>query len=361
MKIVLFRPFPDPYRLSMTRYASAIEQRVRAWLSPGEEIVAAELPSPRLSGRGRYWDQYVRYQRFARERAGDVNHIVDHGYGHLVRSLPPGRTIVTFHDAVVTKVPGAGWGTRLSFRYSLGALRRAAAIVCDSETAKRDLQALVALPEERLHVIPLGVDEVFRPAVDRSAVRRRLGLSGDVVLMVGHTQPYMNVERMLEAFASMVHQHHGQARLVKIGLPFTADQLRLLRSLELEDRVQIVGRVDYQDLPAYYQAADVLLYAPLLAGFGLPPLEAMACGTPAVVSNRGAIPEVVGDAAVCVDPDDRDAMADALAAILTNPIRRRRLMDAGFERAGRFEWTSTARRLADLYRAVARAAGGRTP
>lgn len=353
MKIVLFRPFPDPYRLSMARYADAIEERVRARLSSGDEIVSEALPEARLSGLGRYWDQYVRYQRFARTRAGDVNHVVDHGYGHLTRSLPEGRTVVTFHDAVVAKVPGVSWRTRMSFRYSLKALRRAAAIVCVSETAREDLRSLVRIPDERLHVVPWGIDEVFRPPADRDAVRRALGLSGHVVLVVGHTQPYMNVDGMIAAFATLAHQHDPDARLVKIGLPLTNEQAQKLREFEIEDRVQIVGRVAYEDLPSYYQAADVLLYAPLLAGFGLPPLEAMACGTPVVASNRGAIPEVTGGAAITAEPDNHAALAAALADVLTNPVRRRRLVDAGFERAGRFEWTESARRLLEVYRGVA--------
>jgi glycosyltransferase involved in cell wall biosynthesis len=353
MRIVLFRPFPDPYRFSMNRYASAIEERVRPWLTPGESIVGEALPDPRLEGWARYRDQYVRYQRFARARAGDINHIVDHGYAHLVRALPAARTIVTFHDAVVAKIPGVSWRTRLSFRYALGGLRRAAAVVCDSEDAREDLHELVRIPRERVHVIPLGVDEVFRPPVDRAAVRRQLGFATNVVLMVGHTQPYMNVEGMLQAFGTLVRHHHLDAQLVKIGLPFTPEQMRLITSLELTDRVRIAGRVEYADLPAYYQAADVLLYAPLLAGFGLPPLEAMACGTPVVASSRGSIPEIVGDAAHLVEAGDHAGMAAGMADILTNPGRRRRLVDAGFERAGRFEWTDTSRRLIELYRAVA--------
>ena len=355
MKVVLFRAFRDPYRLSMGRYADAIEQRVRPWLAAGEQIASVELPNARLEGWPRYWDQYVRYQRFAPLHAGDVNHIVDHGYGHLTRSLPPGRTIVTFHDAVITKVPGASWRSRASFRHSLRALHKAAAVICGSHAARRDLDELVDIPEDRIHVIPLGIDEGFRPAPDRAQVRRRLGLSGDVVLMVGHTQPYMNVDRMLRAFGTLVSQHGSDARLVKIGLPFAPEQMRLISQLELGDRVQIVGRVAYADVPAYYQAADVLLYAPLLAGFGLPPLEAMACGTPVVASDRGSIPEIVGDAALCVDAEDEVAMAAAMADVLTSPLKRRRLIDAGFERAGRFEWTEVSRRLVELYRAVARA------
>jgi glycosyltransferase involved in cell wall biosynthesis len=97
------------------------------------------------------------------------------------------------------------------------------------------------------------------------------------------------------------------------------------------------------------------LYAPLLAGFGLPPLEAMACGTPVVASRRGSIPEVCGDAAVLVEADDDAGMSTALADVLSHPIRRRRLIDAGFARAAGFEWTSAARQLLELYRRVGRA------
>ena len=126
MKIVVFRAFRDPYRTSMKVYAGAIERRVSPWLAPGETLVVEELPSPRLDGGWRrYWDQYVRYQRYARGHGGDVNHIVDHGYGHLLNSLPPERTIVTFHDPVVVQGPGVNWRTRRAFDYSMRAMRRA--------------------------------------------------------------------------------------------------------------------------------------------------------------------------------------------------------------------------------------------
>jgi glycosyltransferase involved in cell wall biosynthesis len=355
MTITVFRAFRDPYRLSMDRYADEIVSRVGRLLARDEQIVGRELPSPHLDGWRRYWDQYVKYPRFAAAHAGDVNHIVDHGYGHLTNGLPAGRTVVTFHDAVVMKVPGVGWRTRAAFGRSLRAMRRAAAVVCVSEAGKRDLLELADIPEARVHVIPWGIDESFRPPADRQQVRRGLGLSGDVVLMVGHTQGYMNVARMLRAFGALVAQQGVDATLVKIGLPFEPDEMRLLGELEIGDRVKIVGRVPFADLPAYYQAADVLLYAPLLAGFGLPPLEAMACGTAVVASNRGALPEVAGDAALLVDPEDDTALAHALSQVLTNPVKRRRMVDAGFERAGRFEWTPAARRLLELYRATARA------
>jgi glycosyltransferase involved in cell wall biosynthesis len=234
-------------------------------------------------------------------------------------------------------------------------MRGAAAIVCLSASSRRELLGMIEMPEERVHVIPMGIDEAFRPAPDRQQVRRRLGISGDAVLMVGHTQPYMNIERMLRAFGMLVAQQTHDPTLIKIGLPFTPDQQRLIAELEFGDRVQVVGRVPTDELPAYYQAADVLLYAPLWAGFGLPPLEAMACGTPVVCSKSGALPEIVGDAALMADANDDAGLARALTEIVSSPALRRRLVDAGFERAGRFEWTHDARQLLELYRAIGQA------
>jgi glycosyltransferase involved in cell wall biosynthesis len=339
----------------MAKYADELHRRVGEYMKAGESIELREFPSPRLEGFGRYWDQYRRYGRYAATHAGDVNHIVDHGFGHLTSQLPAGRTIVTFHDAVVTRVPGVRWTTKASLSHSLRAMRKAAAIVCDSEDGKRDLLELSQIPSDRVRVIPIGIDESFRPAPDRALVRRKLGLNGNVVLMVGHTQGYMNCARMLRAVATVIARHGVDLTLVKIGLPFSPDQMRLIADLELGDRIEIVGRVPFAEVPTYYQAADVLLYAPLLAGFGLPPLEAMACGTPVVASNRGSIPEVCGDAAVLTDAEDEGALAVALADTLTIQPKRRRMIDGGFARAGMFEWSVSARKFLDLYRAVSRA------
>jgi glycosyltransferase involved in cell wall biosynthesis len=355
MNVTLFRSFPDQYRFSMAKYADEIRRRVGEFLAPGETIRTEQYPQPRLEGFGRYVDQYWRYGRWARRHAGDVNHVVDHGFGHLVRQLPAGRTIVTFHDAVVMKVPGVRWTTKTSLHHSLRAMRRAAAIVCVSEHGRASLRELGDFPDSQVHVIPWGIDEAYRPPVDRDAVRRKLGFSGPVVLMVGHTQPYMNIEACLRAVATLIARHGLDVTLVKVGLPFSPGQMRLAVELELSDRIDTVGRVAAADMPAYFQAADVLLYAPLLAGFGLPPLEAMACGTPVVASRRGSIPEVCGDAAVLVEADDDAGMSTALADVLSHPIRRRRLIDAGFARAAGFEWTSAARQLLELYRRVGRA------
>src|SRR4249920_3852326 len=141
----------------MAKYADEIHRRVGEYMKSGESIELQGFPTPRLDGLGRYWDQYRRYGRYAAAHAGDVNHIVDHGFGHLTSQLPLGRTIVTFHDAVVTKIPGVRWTTTASLSHSLRAMRKAAMVVCDSEDGKRDLLELAPIPEERVQVIPLGI------------------------------------------------------------------------------------------------------------------------------------------------------------------------------------------------------------
>ena len=356
MIITLFRPFPDPYRKSMHIYADQLRRGVAALAGPGDELRECALPGARLAPPwARHWDQYVRYQRYARGRATDVNHIVDHGYGHLANSLPPERTVVTFHDAIVTKVPGVSLRTKLSLRHSLRAMRRVARVVAVSRASRDDFLALVDYPPERAIVVYQGIDPAFRPPADREALRSKLGFTRPVILHVGHTQPYMNLPRVVGALGALVRTLGVDAELVKVGGALTADQRALVDRLNLSDRVRMIGPVPLERLVDLYGAADALIYPPLYAGFGLPPLEAMACGTPVVCSNRGSLPEVVGDAAVVCDPEDETGMAQALARLLTDREAREARRALGLARAAQFSWDATARAMLQVYREVGRA------
>jgi glycosyltransferase involved in cell wall biosynthesis len=353
MLVSIFRPFPDAYRKSMHVYADQLIQRVAAKLGPQDAIRDCLVPHPRTAPAwARYWDQYVRYQRFSKTTQGDVNHVVDHGYGHLLYSLPPERTVVTFHDATVMRANGVRWSTRLSLRYSLAAMRRAACIVTDSDAARRDLLEIADVRPERVRVVPLGVDPAFTPPADRDALRARHGLSGVCLLHVGHTQAYMNLPTVFRVLDRLVREHRLDARLLKVGTPFTPEQTDLLHSLRLDDRVQHMGRVDVTALAELYGACDLLLYPPLHAGFGLPVIEAMASGTPVVASNRGALPEVAGDAALLADADDDAALATLAARAVTDAATRERLRDAGLKRARLFDWDRTAADMLSVYRQI---------
>ncbi len=354
MRVRLFRAFADPYRASMQIYADQLLRGVRPLLADGEAIDAWALDGARLRPAAvRYWDQYVRYQRAARAQAADVNHVVDHGYAHLLASLPAGRSVVTFHDAVGARVAGVPARTRLALSLGLRAIRRAARVIADSEAARRDLLALVDYPPERVRVVHLGIDPTFEPTADGAERRRRYALRDGYVLHVGHTQPYMNVEAALGSLACLVRECGVDARLVKVGTPFTAGQRALIERLDLPGRVAHLGRVPLADLPAIYGGAGVLLYPARHAGFGLPPLEAMACGTPVVASDRGALPEILGDAALMADPEDHRAIARHAARLLTDPALRERHRQRGLAQARRYDWARTAAETLALYREVA--------
>lgn len=359
MRVHLFRAFADPYRMSMHIYAEELVRWVQPLLRPGEQLRDCGFPgAPPERGLARYWNQYVRYQRFARRAAGDVNHVIDHGFAHLVTSLPAERTLVTFHDAVVARVDGVRATTRAAFWYSLRAMRRAALVVADSETSRADFLSLVDYPPERVKVVYPGVDRAFHPGGERLHLRRQFGFDGVWLLHVGHALPYTNLEAALRTCARLVSAHRIDARLVKVGGTLTAQQRTLARRLGLERRLVVMGQVARDTLRDLYRAADVLLYPVRYAGFGLPPLEAMACGLPVVCSNRGALPEVVGAAAWMVDPDDEAAMAEAVATLLDDEARRAAQVTRGLARARQFSWERTAAEMLALYRQIAESCDG---
>lgn len=356
MIITLFRPFPDPYRQSMHIYADQLLRGVAAILGPADVVRDCSLPGARVSPPwARYWDQYVRYQRHVGGCAADVNHIVDHGYGHLARSLPPERTVVTFHDAVVTKIPGVSLRTKVSLRHSLRAIRGVARVIADSHASREDFLGLVEYEPNHVVVVPPGVAAAFRPREDRDALRQALGFTRPTILHVGHTQSYMNLPGVIRIVDRLVRALGIDVELVRVGGALEPTQQALVDRFGLSARLRSFGRLPLEKLAEVYAAADVLLYPPLYAGFGLPPLEAMACGTPVVCSNRGSLPEVVGDAAPMLDPADEAGIAAALARLLSDTDARERARLSGLRRASRFTWDATARGVLRVYREVARA------
>jgi glycosyltransferase involved in cell wall biosynthesis len=355
MKICLFRAFPDPFRKSMQIYADQLRNRLSPLLRMDEEVVDCLPPDVHLRPRlKRYWDQYLRYQRFAKLRHGDVNHIIDHGYGHLVRSLPRRTAIVTFHDSTVTKAREVSLTTRLSLRYSLNAMCRAARIVTDSHVTAHDLLQLIDYPADRVRVVYPGVAPTFRILEDCDRSRAMLRLPRRYLLHVGHNLPYMNVEQVFYVLQMLI-ERGVDLQLVKVGAQFTDQQIRLIGKLGLEGRVTHLGRVSIGNLVAVYNCAEVLLYPAFYAGFGLPPLEAMACGIPVVSSNRGALPEVLGNAALFADPEHTVQFANKVAELLTDRALHDMHRTRGIERAQRYCWDNTARQMLDVYREVGNA------
>jgi len=351
----------------MDVYADKVSQGVQAILGASdmisEYLPVRARPQPRWA---RLWDQYVGYQIAARRAQGDVNHVIDHSFGHLVYSLDARRTVVTFHDATVFKVANGTIGgngvtkkTIWSLRYSLAAIQKAAAVIADSEISRKDFLELTDCNPERVHVVYPGVNPSFCVLEDREALKARYGLAGRHILHIGHNLFYMNLEGVLKALHHLTTRLGVDVKLLKVGMPLTDAQNKLASDLQLQDRIVFLGRVAAEDLPAIYNCADVLLYPALYAGFGLPPLEAMACGTPVVCSNRGSLPEIVGDAAITADPEDHRQIAVHVAALLTDDALRDAFRVKGLQQARCYTWDETARKLLVIYREVYQSACSR--
>ena len=350
MRVVLFQAFPDDYRQSMRVYYDSLREAVRPLLRPGEEISgylpAALRPTPRPL---RYWDQYLRYPMLAPLSQGDVNHVVDQAYGHLLHACDARRSAVTFHDAIALKAR-----KRLTFiqRYNLSAIRKAAAVLCVSEASRKDLLAYLPSAKRRVRVIYEGVHSRFFETAAGDPKRRLSLAEGRYLLHVGHVKFYKNIPALLQVLAILTRQRGLHLKLLRVGGPFSNEQERLIDRFGIRDRIVSLGIVPAERLPDVYRSAELLLLPSLDEGFGFPALEAMASGLPVVASNRGALPEVIGKAGVLVDPADCAAMAKEVESVLTQPGRRQELREAGAQRARQFTWEKTAGETLAVYREI---------
>ena len=235
--------------------------------------------------------------------------------------------------------------------------RHSAAVLTGSRFSRADLIERYRLAPDRVFVTPYAVDSRFRPqdVAVVEATRQRLGLPSDYLLYVGNLQPRKNLPRLLEAFVELESSGTSIPLVIVGQRAWLYDAIfETIRSHALEDRVHLTGYVSDDDLPAVYSGAYAFAYPSLFEGFGLPVLEALACGVPTMTSNVTSLPEVADDAAVLVDPTDIAAMVDALARLLNDDVLRARLKAAGPKHAARFSWDRCAAATTDVYRSVIR-------
>lgn len=277
--------------------------------------------------------------------------------------LPPtlaARKILTVHDLSFLRVPecaepSLGWYLKGAVPRSV---QRADLITADSECTRRDVHELLGVGLDRITVVHGGVDPRFRRLNDvaaQEAVRRRYGLYRPFVLSIGTLEPRKNYVRLIQAFALARRRGLTEHQLVICGRKGWLYEgiFKAVSESGLQPHVVFPGYIRDEDLPELYCAADLFAFPSLYEGFGLPPLEAMACGTPTIVSNASSLPEVVGDAALLVAPSDVEALSQAMYSVLTDSALRSRLAAAGPARAARFTWPEAARRLLAAYRTVA--------
>jgi glycosyltransferase involved in cell wall biosynthesis len=278
--------------------------------------------------------------------------------------LPPlvrCRSVVTIHDCIHLMFPQY-LPNRFALAYaraSIGlAARRATRVLTVSESSKRDILRFVDTTPEKIDVIYNAFDERFgvEPLEeDVVRVRERYQLNDEFVLYAGNVKPHKNLERLIEAFDLVRKRGLDRLKLVLIGDEISkyAALRRAVHQHQLHKYVRFLGYLPEETLAVMYRLAGVFVFPSLYEGFGLPPLEAMASGTPVVTSNISSLPEVAGAAAVLVDPYSPEAIADGIHRVLTDEALRRSLRQKGLARAAQFSWEQSVRRVREIYDDVA--------
>jgi len=274
----------------------------------------------------------------------------------------PCPVVITMHDITYLLYPShfARWWVRYMTSVVPITVKSAAAIICGSEHSKRDLLEAYKLTPGRVHVVPYGVDhERFRPGTPLHAGwAQQAGIREGYILHVGELSHRKNIPALLRAIAQLRSQGKwGERQLVLAGAEapgmLGADEIReTIKQQELSAHVVLAGRVADKHLPGLYSQAGLLVMPSLYEGFGFPVLEAMAAGTPVVSSNTSSLPEVAGDAAILVSPQDITALAEAIMEVLSQPKRAADLRAKGLVWAQQFNWQRTATETIAVYRGV---------
>jgi glycosyltransferase involved in cell wall biosynthesis len=283
-----------------------------------------------------------------------------HAPHYVLPPLTPCKSVVTIHDCIHLRFPQY-LPSRLGYAYARGSLwmatHRSNRIMTVSEASKRDILEYFRVPSDKIDVIYNGIDERFNqtPAEeDVVRVRERYQLDDPFVLYAGNVKPHKNIERLIEAFYMLRRGEFENVKLVIIGDEVSkyAALRHAVHRHKLHKHVRFLGFVPHRTLAVLYRLAAVFVFPSLYEGFGLPPLEAMASGTPVITSNVSSLPEVCGDAALLIDPLQTEAIADAMRRVLTDEALRTDLRRRGLERAKHFSWERSIARVSQIYREV---------
>ncbi|HKB99010.1 MAG TPA: glycosyltransferase family 1 protein [Terriglobales bacterium] len=257
----------------------------------------------------------------------------------------------------------------LHFYLTRRVLRKAARVIAVSHFTKNEIEKLLAIPDERIEVVYNAIDERFlhghATEADRELIAQRYLVNYPFILYAGAIRPHKNVVRIIEAFSALKSELQKEQQFPDLKLIIIGDDLsshpRLRRTVVrsgVQNDVRFLGFVPIEVLRIFYDVAKVFVFPSLYEGFGLPPLEAMAHGTPVVTSNTSSLPEVAGGAALLVNPENVFEIRRGLQRVLLDPVLRARMKQRGYEQAQRFSWTSSVSRILEIYREVA---GDRVP
>lgn len=272
---------------------------------------------------------------------------------------PHENYVFTAHDIIFKKFPdylpiGTIRHTKLFFHHNLKLSDR---IIADSESTKEDLITCYRIPKEKITTIPVAADKIYSklPECDVQKIREKYSLFIPFVLYVGTIEPRKNIILILEAF-SHLQKSIPDLELVIAGKKgwYYEEIFQKLNTLHIQNKVKFLGYVPLPDLPGLYNAATIFVYPSLYEGFGIPPLEAMQCGTPVITSNVSSLPEVMGEKGLMVPPDDPFALHRAMKKIIQDRSFREEQIKYGLERSRQFSWKRTAEMTRDVYEEVIR-------
>ena len=280
-----------------------------------------------------------------------------HAPHYVLPALIPSKTVVTIHDCIHLMFPEY-LRHRLAYAYARASLYTAAhksnRVFTVSEQSKRDILRFFNVPPEKIVVTPNAIDNRFSAPPSEEHVtqtRERYQLSSSYLLYVGNIKPHKNLERLIEAFHLVRQQGRSELELLIIGDEISRMQSlrRAVHKYDIHRSVRFLGYVPDKTLAVLYRLASVFVFPSLYEGFGLPPLEAMASGTPVVTSNVSSLPEVVGDAAVLVDPYSAEAIADGIISVLRSTHLRGELRERGLKRVKEYSWARSVQRVREIY------------
>jgi glycosyltransferase involved in cell wall biosynthesis len=265
------------------------------------------------------------------------------------------KSVSTVHDLMPLRHPEfLTPELNADFRKKIYSAQKADAIIAVSNFTKQEIIELLKYPEENIRVVYNGISPIFRPIEDRAKIeeiKMKYGVKGPYFLSVGNIEPKKNIETLIRACVKLRNETIYNYPLLVVGFKGWGFQKvwEIVRQYHAEDDTLFTGVVDDEDLPYLYSGAEIFVFPSLFEGFGIPMIEAMACGTPVITSKRTSIPEISSDAAMLVDPLNVEEMAEAMYSVLSNSELREQLVKKGIKRAKDFSWEKTAVETLKLY------------
>jgi glycosyltransferase involved in cell wall biosynthesis len=367
--VFLFRDLRQERWPSIEVYADRLTSGLQR-LAPREWIVKAGCPDdftlPGLRVPSLYFNRVVHYVPYALRQNAQVYHVLDNSYGHLVHFIDARRTVVTSHGG--TPISWRKWNREgpamRFFDWAFRGMLKARRILIVSEYAKRELVEHFDYDPAHIHVVYHGVDETYRPLPqqEREIARARLLHLEEsrLILHVGSCIERKNVTGLLSAFARLLRDSDAPSRLLQVGGQFTEAQYKIIETHKLAPHITQIPYLPNRELVRLYNAADVFVFPSLYEGFGVPLIEAMACGTPVVCHDCELFHEVCGEAALFADAHHASHLATSLADVLLDSTLRSELRQRGLKRAQHFTWERCAQATLAIYCEIAEAQGPET-